>query len=154
VLAPPRKEGELGGLRANLGYLGAVLDGQGYGAERLVASSTEDPDELEAALWSLPRHAPPVPAAYLPMGNKRALARQALDHLHAKAPAPAGVVPLPAGAPFGTLGSTSRAARSASPASRSARPGRCSTTPSGRRCASWRTPASSAACARTPARSG
>jgi ferredoxin len=37
------------------------------------------------------------------MGNKRALARMALDHLHAKAPAPAGVVPLAAGAPFGTL---------------------------------------------------
>jgi ferredoxin len=54
-------------------------------------------------LWSLERHAPPVPAAYLPMGNKRALARLALDHLHAKAPAPAGVVPLAAGAPFGTL---------------------------------------------------
>jgi ferredoxin len=103
VLVPPRKEGELGGLRANLGYLAAVLDGQGYGAERLVEVSTEDPDELEAALWSLERHAPPVPAAYLPMGNKRALARLALDHLHAKAPAPAGVVPLAAGAPFGTL---------------------------------------------------
>ena len=48
--------------------------------------------------------------------------------------------------------STSRAARSASPACRPARPARCRTIPSGRCCASPRTPACSAGCARRPAR--
>ena len=47
--------------------------------------------------------------------------------------------------------STSRAARSVSPACRPARPARCSTIPSGRCCASPRTPACSAGCARRPA---
>ena len=48
--------------------------------------------------------------------------------------------------------SMSRAARSASPACRPARPARCRTIPSGRCCASPRTPACSAGCARRPAR--
>ena len=48
--------------------------------------------------------------------------------------------------------SMSKAARSASPACPPARPARCSTIPSARCCASPRTPACSAACARRPAR--
>jgi ferredoxin len=45
-----------------------------------------------------------MPAAtFLPMGDKRALMRLALQELHAHAPAPVDCVPLPDGAPFGRV---------------------------------------------------
>ncbi len=103
LLTPPRKADELAGLRATAGYVAATLDGLGYGAGRLEELAADDPEALEAALWSLaPPEAVP-PAAYLPMGGKRGLARLALEHLHASAPVPADLVPLPAAAPFGTV---------------------------------------------------
>jgi ferredoxin len=103
VLAPPRKRHELGGLEATLGHARALLDGLGHGGSRLVLMTEDDPDAVEASLHGLPRQAAAIPAAFLPMGGKRTLMRLAIDHLHATAPVPADVVPLPAGAPFGTL---------------------------------------------------
>lgn len=104
VLAPPRKHDELAGLQAVVAQAQAVLAGLGYGAERLTLLLEDDPDALEAALWSLPRHVPATPpASFLPLGNKRALMRPALDHLFQAAPAPQEIVPLPAGAPFGKV---------------------------------------------------
>lgn len=103
LLIPPRKSGEMAGLRASMGYLAALLGGLGHDAARLGELSTDDPDELEAALWSLERRPPMQAASYLPMGGNRALMRLALDHLHAHAPVPADLVPLPAGAPFGSI---------------------------------------------------
>ena len=45
-----------------------------------------------------------MPAAtFLPMGDKRALMRLALQELHAHAPSPVDHVPLPEGAPFGRV---------------------------------------------------
>jgi ferredoxin len=104
LLLPLRKlaEGELHGLEAQLGYLRAILDGLGH-PNRVESLVTDDPDELEARLWSLPRVALPVPARYLPLGGKRQLLRLAVDHLHDVAPAPLPIIPLPAGAPFGRI---------------------------------------------------
>ena len=95
----------------------------------------------------------PRPASFLPVGGKR--------DVHAAGAARAAA----RGARAGRRGarcprarrsarsrSMSRAARSASPACRPARPARSSTIPSGRCCASPRTPACNAGCARRPAR--
>lgn len=103
VLAPPGKAGEIGGLEATVGYVQALLGGLGHGAERLRLLLEDDPEALEAALWGLPRLAAMPAGDFLPMGGKRELMRLALDQLHRAAPVAAEVVPMPAGAPFGTL---------------------------------------------------
>ena len=58
---------------------------------------------METALYAWRRHPAVTPGAFQALGGKRALMRQALDHLHREAPAPVDLVPLPAGAPFGNL---------------------------------------------------
>lgn len=103
LLAPSRKRSELAGLEATLGHVDAVLQGLGYGAGRLRLLAEDDPDPVEDLLWSLPPLPAAATAAYLPMGGRRELQRLALDQLHRAAPTPVERVPLPAGAPFGTL---------------------------------------------------
>ncbi|HEX6012405.1 MAG TPA: 4Fe-4S binding protein [Geminicoccaceae bacterium] len=103
LLAPSRKQGELAGLETTLGFARAVLAGLGYGDDRLSLLLEDDPDMVEAVLYGLARQPAVPPGAFLPMGGKRALMRLALEHLHRVAPTPVEVVPLPAGAPFGTL---------------------------------------------------
>ena len=103
LLAPARKRHELAGLEATSGYVDAALRGLGYGEGRLRLLVEDDPDAVEATLWELPRLPTTAAGAFLPMGGKRTLMGLALDQLHRSAPTPAPLVPLPAGAPFGTL---------------------------------------------------
>lgn len=103
LLVPPRKQHEIAGLRATVGYLHAALDGLGYGAERLSLVLEDDPEAVEARLYDLPRYLAVKPADFLPMGGKRALMQLARDQLYAAAPVPADIITLPAGAPFGNL---------------------------------------------------
>jgi ferredoxin len=104
ALVPPRRRDELAGLQAEFGYAEAALVGLGYGSGRLELITADDPDAVEARLHDLPALDPTLPAAtFLPMGEKRALMRLALQELHAHAPAPADHVALPAGAPFGRV---------------------------------------------------
>ena len=103
LLVPPRKVEEVAGLHANTGYLAALLDGLGHDATRLAELATDDPDELEEQLWSLERRPAMIAASYLPMGGNRALMRLAFDHLHATALVPSDMVPMPTGAPFGSV---------------------------------------------------
>ena len=103
VLVPPKRRDELAGLQAQFGYGDAALAGLGHGAGRLELLLETDPDAVEAHLHDL-ADLPAMPAAtFLPMGDKRALMRLALQELHAHAPAPADHVPLPDGAPFGRV---------------------------------------------------
>jgi ferredoxin len=64
---------------------------------------TDDPDALAAALYVALPLAVPKAASFLPLGDKRGLARLALSRLHEAAPAPVDVLAMPKGAPFGTL---------------------------------------------------
>lgn len=82
---------------------GTVMAALGYGEGRLDAVVADDPFELADALAALPRRPGPRPAAYLPIGDKPALTRQALDALHEAAPTPLDAVSLPAGAPIGRV---------------------------------------------------
>jgi ferredoxin len=101
-LLPPKRADELAGLQAQLGYADAVLEGLGYDGGRLELVVEADPDVVEARLHALDDPGAPMPAAsYLPMGNKRALMRLALQELHGAAPTPVDQVALPEGAPFG-----------------------------------------------------
>ncbi len=103
LLAGPEKRGELDGLASQIGLAETVLAGFGYGSGRVELVDETDPTALEGHLWGLDG-ATPIPAArFLAMGGKRTLLMLALRHLHAQAPEPQDVLPLPAGAPFGTV---------------------------------------------------
>ena len=103
LLAGPEKRGELEGLGRQIGLAEAVLSGLGYGSGRIELLDEEDPLALAAHLWGLSA-AQPIPAAsFLPMGGKRSIFMLAFGHLHAQAPEPQAILPLPAGAPFGTV---------------------------------------------------
>lgn len=103
ILAPAKARHERAALAQQMGYAEAILAGLGYGPGRLGMIETDDPDALVEALYG------PLPAAaanaspFLPLGEKRGLTRLALTKLHEAAPAPADVLALPMGAPFGTL---------------------------------------------------
>jgi ferredoxin len=103
VLVPPRRREATGGLTGQIALADAVLAGLGYGDGRVYLVAEDDPDAVEALLYGLPDIAPAQAATFLPMGAKRTLTRMALDHLHAVAPAPRDLVPLPEGAPFGAV---------------------------------------------------
>ena len=104
ILVPPKRRDELAGLQAQFGYADAALQGLGFGAGRLELVLEADPDAVEAHLHDLPGTDSRMPAAtFLPMGDKRALMRLALQELHAHAPTPVDHVPLPDGAPFGRV---------------------------------------------------
>lgn len=105
VLVPPakRREGELGGLEQLQALSAAILDALGYGGERLQLIEAADPESVDAALWATFEAAAPTPGSFLAMGGKRTRTMLGLRHLHEHAPAPADIVPLPKGAPFGRV---------------------------------------------------
>lgn len=82
----------------------AMLDGQGYDGAGLSLIEAADTATLDAGLAALraARHAVP-PATFRAVAAKRETLEFALDHLARHAPAPAEVVPLPAGAPLGAV---------------------------------------------------
>jgi len=102
VLVPEKPREDLAPLAQQLGLCEAVLSGLGYEGGRLTLIQTDDPDQLTQAL-RVQRRAGAAAGSYQPSGNKRGLARQALLHLHDAAPNPVDILPLPPGAPFGTL---------------------------------------------------
>jgi ferredoxin len=61
-------------------------------------------DAMETALWQWPTALPPrVAATFAPTLEKRTTLALALEHLASHAPVPRDVIPLPAGAPYGTI---------------------------------------------------
>ena len=103
LLTGPGKRDELSGLAAQAGLAEAVMDGLGYQGGRVAVLVESDPEALETALYDLADLPTASPSRFLPLGEKRTVTRLALDHLHSQAPAPVEHLPLPTGAPFGTL---------------------------------------------------
>ncbi|MBK1657247.1 4Fe-4S dicluster domain-containing protein [Paracraurococcus ruber] len=105
VLLPGRRAHGTEGLRRNLDYVGAALDGLGLAAAlpRAATVETDDPFTLAEALApALALRAPGAPAQFLPLGTPREVLRLALRGLHAAAGAAApAVVPMPEKAPSG-----------------------------------------------------
>jgi ferredoxin len=103
-LLPARPAHAVAGLRQTIELAQVILTGLGYGADAVATIETDDPQALTAALSAGPlRAAPPRVANFLPVGGKRSLLRQTLRELQRLAPAPVAVLPLPAGAPLGTV---------------------------------------------------
>ena len=102
LLLRGRPRHDVAGLTATIGLTTPILSALGYGS--LASIETDDPDALGAALNAIDPHAPtPRPASFSPAGAKRDVMRHALRELHQVAPVPTDIVPLPAGAPFGTI---------------------------------------------------
>ncbi|MGE0628303.1 MAG: 4Fe-4S dicluster domain-containing protein [Hyphomicrobiaceae bacterium] len=92
------------GLRRTLALAEPILTGLGFAPESAVAIETDDPDALGEALRTVaPADGVRNPASFMPVGGKREVLNFALRELHRVAPVPVDVVPLPAGAPFGTV---------------------------------------------------
>lgn len=100
--AKPRHD--LEGLRKTIALAEPILAGLGFDGERIATVETDDPDALGATLRaSAPQQPVPQPASFAPVGAKRDVLRLALRELHRVAPKPVDVIPLPAGAPFGSV---------------------------------------------------
>lgn len=103
VLTGPGDRDAAAGLVQQVDLADALMTGMGYGAGRVAVIDDADPEAVEAHLWSLPAAVPPPARLFLPMGGRRAVTMLGLRHLNAAAPAPATVLPLPDGAPFGRV---------------------------------------------------
>src|SRR5262249_47633816 len=99
-----RPRHDVAGLYKTIGLAEAILGGLGFGAARVATVETDDPFALGQMLRAIERaDAAPRPATFQPAGAKRDVLRVALRELHGAAPAPVDVVPLPEGAPFGSV---------------------------------------------------
>jgi ferredoxin len=102
VRAKPRHD--IAGLARTIGLAAPVLQALGFDGERVATIETDDPFALGEVLYAIGTlRAVERPATFAAQGRSREVTRLALRQLHGVAPAPVDVVPLPAGAPFGTV---------------------------------------------------
>jgi ferredoxin len=100
--AKPRHD--LAGLYNTIALAEPILASLGLASERLTTIETDDPFALGEALRAIEPCEPVTrPSSFLPLGGKRDVLRLALKELHRAAPAPAGIIALPPGAPFGAV---------------------------------------------------
>ncbi len=100
--AQPRHE--TAGLRRAADMSGMIAAALGFGDGLVRVLETDDPDQLRAMLDAMPRGVASLnPATLIPRGAKRGVLETIFRELHLAAPAPVDVVPLAAGAPFGTV---------------------------------------------------
>ncbi len=104
ILTGKRRRDDLLALAKVLGLAETLASGLGYGTGRGALIEADDPDELAFALSTLPRRdGTATPKTFLPMGDKRSLMKLSVRQMHKAAPQPIDMLPLAAGAPFGTL---------------------------------------------------
>jgi ferredoxin len=95
---------DLAGLHRTIALAEPILTSLGFIGPRVAAIETDDPDALGASLRSVTPMIPTQRAAsFMPVGSKRELVRLALRELHAVSSMQPDIVPLPQGAPFGTV---------------------------------------------------
>lgn len=102
IRAKPRHD--VAGLAKTIALAEPILAAIGFAGARIGTIETDDPDTLGSTLRAIaPMEGVAKPATFSVIGGKREVMRLALRELHAVAPAPVDVVPLPEGAPFGTI---------------------------------------------------
>jgi len=91
-------------LRRQMAFAQAIVSALGYRGERFSVIEADDAAALEQALWGLePAPAAKVAATFNLAAEKRGTLDFAFEHLARHAPAPKDEIPLPAGAPYGSL---------------------------------------------------
>jgi len=104
LLTRAKARHDIAGLKKTIELAQPILTELGFAGARVEAIETDDPDGLDEALRGIGSlDATLKPATFVPTGNKREVMRLALRELHAAAPSPIDIVPLPEGAPFGTI---------------------------------------------------
>jgi ferredoxin len=104
LLTRAKARHDIAGLKKTIELAQPILTELGFAGAGVEAIETDDPDELDEALRGIGSLDPTLkPATFVPTGNKREVMRLALRELHAAAPSPIDIVPLPEGAPFGTI---------------------------------------------------
>lgn len=107
LLADPRHLEELSGLREVTKLANHVVSGLGYERDFARVLDDADPEVISNEIWRAAAGARrearsgAAPASFQPTGRKRDLLALALGSLHAAAPTPVDVMPLPDGAPYG-----------------------------------------------------
>ncbi|MPZ55545.1 MAG: 4Fe-4S dicluster domain-containing protein [Rhizobiales bacterium] len=92
------------GLMQTIALAEPILAGLGFGAGRVATVETDDPFALGDMLRGIAAEViAPRPATFTAIGGKRDVMRLSLRELHRAAPAPADVIALPPGAPFGAV---------------------------------------------------
>jgi ferredoxin len=95
---------DIAGLSQTIAMADAILSGLGFSGRRVATIETDDPDSLGEVLRGIEAAATvKPPATFRTVGKRRDLLRFALSELHRLAPAPTDVIPLPEGAPIGTI---------------------------------------------------
>ena len=103
VLANPHKFEEYDALNNEIALVQALADGFGFGGNRVALIAEADPDKLEAALWSLPFEKQITATSFVPLGNKREVARNAITVLAGASKSRLTEIPLPISAPYGLV---------------------------------------------------
>jgi len=104
LLLRARPRHDTAGLAQTVALAEPILAGLGFGQGRVATIATDDPDALGEAVRAVaPGEPSPRPASFTPAGGKRDVMRLALRELQRAAPAPADVIALPEGAPFGAV---------------------------------------------------
>ncbi|MEJ0078776.1 MAG: 4Fe-4S dicluster domain-containing protein [Alphaproteobacteria bacterium] len=104
ILTRSKPRHDVAGLYKTIALAEPILMGLGFGAGRVATIETDDPFALGETLRAIvPAAGVTQPAAFSAIGAKRDVLRLALRELHHAAPAPADIVALPEGAPFGTV---------------------------------------------------
>ena len=104
LLTRAKARHDIAGLKKTIELAQPILTELGFAGARVETIETDDPDGLDEALRGIGSLDPTLkPATFVPTGNKREVMRLALRELHAAAPSPIDIVPLPEGAPFGTI---------------------------------------------------
>jgi ferredoxin len=104
VLNRARPRHDITALTRTLELAQPILTGLGLGTQRLAIIATDDPDVLGAELRAIPPSAGVrQPTSFLFAGAKRELLRFSLRELNRAACTPVDVIPLPAGAPLGSI---------------------------------------------------
>jgi ferredoxin len=104
ILTRAKPRHDIAGLYKTIALADPILMGLGFGPLRVATIETDDPFALGETLRAIESaEGSPRPATFQPVGAKRDVLRLALRELHHAAPTPVDIVPLPAGAPFGTV---------------------------------------------------
>jgi ferredoxin len=103
VLGRARPVHPLDGMDDTLALMDVIGAETGYPADAFGLIQTDDPEALEAALWTQPAPARAARSSFLPPSDKRGLLTLAMAEMNRAAPHPAERIELPAGAPFGAV---------------------------------------------------
>ncbi len=102
LLARGKPKHEMAGTYRIVETANRITEGLGFGAGLVRVIETDDPDHLRVVRDAAPKGvAAKRPATFAPRGAKRGVLETAFTELHRVAPAPADVIALEKGAPFG-----------------------------------------------------